>query len=124
MMIPVVFDSEHQFLPTHIQVVLAIPVRADYRNLSLRARIPGANQQEPQRCFPRRLGAAVNQVQRRLELAQTPRVPVPGRQLRDGGGLEIGGARQRVQALDGTADPVASAQVECCALRSGHRQPV
>jgi hypothetical protein len=53
MMIPVVFHSEHQVLPTHIQVVLAIPVSANHRNLSPRARISGANQQEPQRCFPR-----------------------------------------------------------------------
>src|SRR5215207_8552541 len=69
MMIAVVFQGQHYVLPSHVEVIPPTAIRTQHRNLRPRSRVTGANYQQAQPRFLRRLGAGINEVQHRFELA-------------------------------------------------------
>jgi hypothetical protein len=51
--VPVVFHRDHELGPTHVEVGDQTAVGAQYRDLSLRRRQAGVDEEQPQVAFPR-----------------------------------------------------------------------
>lgn len=117
MVVPFILDRQHQVGPSHVEVIPATAVGAAYRDLRLRSRISVANHQQPQPCFLRRLGARVDEIERRFQLPQAPCVWMARCDVLDGGDLQLRGPGQGVQTSDRIIDPSATPQVERRTLR-------
>jgi hypothetical protein len=66
--VTVIPDGDHDFLPTHIEEITWIAEIVDDGNLRSRPREPGTNEQQPQPGLARRLRSGVVNVEDRTQL--------------------------------------------------------
>jgi hypothetical protein len=125
MLLAVILDGDHEVLPSHVEVVQrGSPFSGQYGNLGRGPRQPRADQQQSQPRLFRRLRSGIGQLQRCLELPESPRAAMVVRDFEDLvclGGLSR--SHQGVQMCDRLRHRLATTDVGCRALRRRHGNP-